>query len=147
MASRLYRITRQLYLAVERALLRLQLLTLGTPTLVALITLALTGLILLDARPTQTHVARFLPARCHDALNRLLREMPWSTRAFSCGPFRTLRILLLRLNLLEGIAAQLHELYEQTPVDCPRYKNDCTYQQQCDTHLMSVLHFDASLPQ
>jgi hypothetical protein len=70
-----------LYLAVEAALLRLHLNTLGTPTLAALIALAVTGLILLDARLTQTRVARVLPGRCHDALNRLLREMPWSTRA------------------------------------------------------------------
>jgi hypothetical protein len=81
MASRLYRITRQLFLAVEQAALRLQLTSLGSPTLAALLTLAVTGLILLDARPTQTRLARFLPARCHDALNRLLREMPWSSRA------------------------------------------------------------------
>ena len=80
MASRLYRTTRQLFLAVEQALLRLQLSSLGTPTLFALLTLVVTGLILLDARPTHTRVARFLPARAHDALNRLLRQMPWSTR-------------------------------------------------------------------
>lgn len=81
MASRLYRTTRYLFLAVEQALKRLHLATLGTPTLFALIALAVTGLILLDARHTQTRVARFLPARCHDALNRLLREMPLSSRA------------------------------------------------------------------
>jgi hypothetical protein len=81
MASRLYRTTRQLFLAVERALLRLQLSSLGTPTLTALITLLVTGLILLDARPTHTRLARFLPARCHDAFNRLLCDMPLSTRA------------------------------------------------------------------
>lgn len=81
MASRLYRTTRQLYLAVDAALRRLRIATLGTPTLAALIALAVTGLILLDARPTQTRVARVLPGRQHDALNRLLRQMPWSTRA------------------------------------------------------------------
>jgi len=81
MASRLYRTTRQLFVAVERTLLRLQLSSLGTPTLTALITLVVTGLILLDARPTQTRLARFLPARCHDALNRLSRQMPFSSRA------------------------------------------------------------------
>ena len=52
-----------------------------TPTQAALIALYVTGVILLDARPTQTRVARFLPARCHDALNRLLRTAPLSTRA------------------------------------------------------------------
>lgn len=81
MASRLYRTTRLLFLAVERALLRLQLSNLGTPTLAALISLFVTGLILLDARPTHTRLARFLPARCHDAFNRLLCDMPFSTRA------------------------------------------------------------------
>jgi hypothetical protein len=44
-------------------------------------TWAVTGLILLDVRPTQTRVARLLPGRCHDALNRLLRVMLWSSRA------------------------------------------------------------------
>jgi hypothetical protein len=83
MASRLYRTTRRLYLAVEAALLRLHVHTLGTPTLAALIGLAVTALILLDARPTQTRVARVLPGRCHDALNRLLRQMPFSTRALN----------------------------------------------------------------
>jgi DDE superfamily endonuclease len=81
MASRLYRTTRQLFLAVEAALHCLHLQTLGTPTLAALISLVVTGLILLEARPTQTRVARRLPGRGHDALNRLLRAMPWSTRA------------------------------------------------------------------
>lgn len=80
MASRLYRTTRQLYLAVVHALTRLQLAQVGTPTLAALIALAVTGLILLDARPTQTRVARVLPGREHDALNRLLRTMSWSSR-------------------------------------------------------------------
>lgn len=81
MASRLYSSTRRLYLQVELMLCRLQVATLGTPTLAVLIALYVTGLILLDGRPTQTRVARFLPGRCHDALNRLLRVMPWSTRA------------------------------------------------------------------
>jgi hypothetical protein len=54
---------------------------LGTPTLAALISLCVCGLLLLDVRSTQTRVTRVLPARCHDSLNRLLRTMPWSTRA------------------------------------------------------------------
>ena len=52
----------------------------GSPTAVALVALYVTGLILLDVRQTQTRVTRFLPGRCHDALNRLLRRMPRSTR-------------------------------------------------------------------
>jgi len=53
----------------------------GSPTAVALIALYVAGLILLDERQTQTRVALFLPGRAHDALNRLLRVMPLSTRA------------------------------------------------------------------
>jgi hypothetical protein len=79
-ASRLYRTTRPLYLQVCRTLDQLGLATIGSPTTAILIALYVTGLILLDARPTQTRVTRFLPGRCHDALNRLLRTTPWSTR-------------------------------------------------------------------
>jgi hypothetical protein len=80
MVSRLYRTTSPLFLAVHAALQRLGLATLGTPTLAALVSLFVCGLLLLDARSTQTRVTRVLPARCHDSLNRLLRTMPWSTR-------------------------------------------------------------------
>lgn len=80
MASRLYRTTGSLYLHVWQALARLHLRNLGTPTLAVLMAWGVSGLVLLDARPTQTRVARFLPGRCHDAYNRLLRVMPWSTR-------------------------------------------------------------------
>jgi hypothetical protein len=80
-ASRLYSSTRQLYRQVTARLATLGLSTLGSATLVALIGLYVTGLVLLDVRQTQTRVTRFLPARCHDALNRLLRLMPFSTRA------------------------------------------------------------------
>jgi hypothetical protein len=80
-ASRLYRTTRPLYLQVARALDQFGAATVGSPTTTVLICLYVTGLVLLDARPTQTRLARFLPGRCHDALNRLLRATPWSTRA------------------------------------------------------------------
>src|SRR5215217_7516904 len=88
MASRLYRTTRPLYLAVEQVLWLLQVPLVGSPTLAALIALSVTGLILLSARPTQTRVARHLPGRAHDALNRSLRTLPWSTRVLMrllCG--------------------------------------------------------------
>jgi DDE superfamily endonuclease len=80
-ASRLYRTTRPLYLQVTGALDRLGLASIGSPTTAILIALYVTGLVLLDAHPTQTRVTRLLPGRCHDALNRLLRITPWSTRA------------------------------------------------------------------
>jgi DDE superfamily endonuclease len=80
-ASRLYRTTRPLYLQVTRILDQLGVAAIASPTTAVLIALYVTGLVLLDARPTQARVARLLPGRCHDALNRLLRTTPWSTRA------------------------------------------------------------------
>ncbi len=82
MASRLYRTTRPLYsLEVIRQLRHLGIGTVGTPTTFALIALYVSGLIFLDRRPTQTRLGRFLPARSHDAINRLLRVTPLSSRA------------------------------------------------------------------
>jgi DDE superfamily endonuclease len=81
MASRLYRTTRRLYIQVAHLLAQLGIVDLGSPTTAVLIALYVTGLILLDVHQTQTRVTRFLPGRCHDALNRLLRVMPLSTRA------------------------------------------------------------------
>jgi DDE superfamily endonuclease len=78
-ASRLYRTTRPLYLQVTQILDQLGV-GVGSPTTAALMALYVTGLVLLEARPTQTRVTRLLPGRCHDALNRLLRTTPWSTR-------------------------------------------------------------------
>lgn len=80
MASRLYGTTRALYGQVVHALDELRIGDWGSPTARALVALYITGLILLDVRQTQTRVTRFLPGRCHDALNRLLRLMPCSTR-------------------------------------------------------------------
>lgn len=81
MASRLYSTTRRLYIQIACCLGQLVIAEVGTPTTAALIALYMTGLVLLDVRQTQTRVTRFLPGRCHDALNRLLRVMPFSTRA------------------------------------------------------------------
>jgi len=80
MASRLYGTTRALYDQVWRALRQLRISDWGSPTAGVLVALYIAGLILLDGRQTQTRVTRFLPGRCHDALNRLLRLMPCSTR-------------------------------------------------------------------
>jgi DDE superfamily endonuclease len=77
---RLYRTTRPLAVRVALALRRLDIAGVGSPTTIALIALYVAGLILLDGRQTQTRVALFLPGRAHDALNRLLRVMPLSTR-------------------------------------------------------------------
>jgi hypothetical protein len=57
-ASRLCRTTRPLYLRVARALDQLGIASVGTPTTVVLVALYVTGLVLLDVRPTQTRVTR-----------------------------------------------------------------------------------------
>jgi hypothetical protein len=80
MTSRLYRTTRPLAAQVALVLDRLGIGVLGSPTTLVLIALYVSGLILLDERQTQTRVALFLPGRCHDALNRLLRVTALSTR-------------------------------------------------------------------
>ena len=81
MASRLYGTTRRLYAQVVLILGRLGVFAIGSPSFAVLVALYVTGLIFLDVRQTQTRVTRFLPGRCHDALNRLLAVMPFSTRS------------------------------------------------------------------
>ena len=81
MTPRLYRTTRPLANRVALVLRCLSIDGMGTPTTFALIALYVSGLILLDRRHTQTRLGRFLPARSHDAINRLLRVMPLSTRS------------------------------------------------------------------
>src|SRR3954466_6270076 len=88
MAFRLYRTTWQLYRQVTTALQTLQVSAAvgANPKLFGLVALYVTGLVLLDARPSQTRISQALPAREHDALNRLLRTLPPSTRALLAGP-------------------------------------------------------------
>jgi hypothetical protein len=87
MALRLYRTTRPLFQQVEVALQMLGVMAAvgGHPTTFGLIALYVTGLVELDARQTQPRISQTLPARCHDALNRLVRTMPLSTRALMTG--------------------------------------------------------------
>ena len=87
MACRLYRTTRRLYGQVAMVLRTLHVPAAvgGNPTLFGLVALYVAGLLLLDARPTQTRISQVLPAREHDALNRLLRTAPLSTRALLAG--------------------------------------------------------------
>ncbi len=80
MLTRLYPSTRPLYQRVMQVLARLNVDTVCTPTQLALIGLYLAGLILLDVNQTNTRITQYLPARCYDALNWLLRVMPFSSR-------------------------------------------------------------------
>lgn len=102
MALRLYRTTRPLFAHVAAALQGLGVLVAvgGNPTAFGLIALYVTGLVLLDARQTQPRISEKLPARCHDALNRLLRVMPLSTRALMAGLIGFVRVLSHRLGTL-----------------------------------------------
>jgi hypothetical protein len=99
MALRLYRTTRRLYGTVEGALRSVHLVPAvgGNPTAFGLVALYVTGLLLLEAHPTQVRISAKLPARGHDALNRLLRTMPLSTRALMAGAIRLARELGRRL--------------------------------------------------
>jgi hypothetical protein len=102
MAMRLYRTTRRLFGRVEGALRGLHVLAAveGNPTRFGLVALYVTGLILLEARPTQVRISDKLPARSHDALNRLLRTVPLSTRALMAG------LLLLARQLSQRLGAR-----------------------------------------
>jgi len=52
-----------------------------SPLVFGLMAIYITGLLLLDRRQNGTRIADWLPARAHDALNRLLRTHELSTRA------------------------------------------------------------------
>src|SRR5690349_7529506 len=102
MALRLYRTTRPLFAHVVAALQTLGGLGAvgGNPTTLGLVALYVAGLVLLDARQTQPRISERLPARSHDALNRLLRTMPLSTRALMRGLIGFVRVLSRRLGSL-----------------------------------------------
>ena len=102
MALRLYRTTRPLFSQVVIALQTLQVLVAvgGNPTAFGLIALYVTGLVWLDTRQTQPRISASLPGRCHEALNRLLRTMPLSTRALLRGLIWFVQGLSRRLGTL-----------------------------------------------
>ena len=99
MTARLYRTTQRLYEQVAWALgaLGVSAAVGGSPTTFGLIGRYVAGLVLLDARPTQVRISERLPARSHDALNRLLRVMPLSTRALMGSLIRLVQALSRRL--------------------------------------------------
>ncbi len=81
MASRLYPSTRDIFLQVVRVLTQLSLQNALSQTCLAHAALYILGLILLESRQTPWRIQQWLPARSHDALNRLLRVQRISTRA------------------------------------------------------------------
>ena len=81
MASRLYPTTRRLFRQVVRSLKGFGLGTTLSPLVLGLMAIYITGLLLLDRRQNGTRIADWLPARAHDAVNRLLRVHALSTRA------------------------------------------------------------------
>lgn len=81
MASRLYPTTRRLFKQVAGLLRALGLKGVLPPLVFGLMAVYITGLLLLDRRQNGTRIADWLPARAHDAINRLLRTHVLSTRA------------------------------------------------------------------
>lgn len=81
MASRLYPTTRRLFNQIVRLLQALGLGAVLSPLTFGLLAVYITGLLLLDRRQNGTRIADWLPARAHDAINRLLRTHRISTRA------------------------------------------------------------------
>ncbi len=81
MTSRLYATTRRLFKQVSQTLQKLGLGSVMSPLTYAMLAIYVTGLILLDRRQNGTRIARWLPGRMHDGLNRLLRCHELSTRA------------------------------------------------------------------
>jgi len=78
MVSRLYANTRSLWEQVKTAIAALDV-GRGRPCrLVEVMALYVTGLILLEKGQSAVRIATVLPGRAHDALNRLLRVLPWS---------------------------------------------------------------------
>ena len=119
MALRLYRTTRRLYGQVTGALQTLHVLPAvgGHPTLFGLIAVYVTGLLLLDARPSQTRISQVLPAREHDALNRLLRTVPLSTRALLAG------LLLLVRGLGQALGTPGYLVVDDVVIEKPFAKD------------------------
>ena len=81
MASRLYPTTRRLFRQIVRGLKAFGFGTVLHPLTFSLMAIYVTGLLLLDRRQNGTRIADWLPARTHDAINRLLRTHAVSTRA------------------------------------------------------------------
>lgn len=80
MASRLYPTTRRLFRQIAKSLKAFGFGAALCPLTFSLMAVYITGLLLLDRRQNGTRIADWLPARAHDAINRLLRTHPISTR-------------------------------------------------------------------
>ena len=88
MVSRLYASTRSLWEQVETAMTALDA-GRGRPhRVLEVMALYVTGLILLEKGQTAVRIATVLPGRAHDALNRLLRVLPWSPQHLILGLIR-----------------------------------------------------------
>ena len=88
MVSRLYASTRSLWEQVETVFAQLDIGRGRQRRLVELMALYTAGLILLEKGQTAVRMATVLPARAHDALNRLLRVLPWSPHRLLLGLIR-----------------------------------------------------------
>jgi hypothetical protein len=86
--SRLYPSTRRLWEQIETVFADLRV-GRGRPRLlVELMMLYAAGLILLEKGQTAVRITSVLPARAHDAVNRLLRVLPWAPQRLILGLIR-----------------------------------------------------------
>ena len=106
MASRLYPTTRRLFRQVLGSLLTLGLTTVLPPWPLVLMALYVTALIMLDCRQNGQRMANWLPARAHDAFNRLLRVCPLSTRAIMKAVIRWAKRLGLGYLVLDDVVVE-----------------------------------------
>jgi SRSO17 transposase len=88
MVSRLYASTRSLWEQVATTIAALQVGRGRSRRVVEMMALYVTGLILLEKNQTAVRIATVLPGRAHDALNRLLRVLPWSPQQLILGLIR-----------------------------------------------------------
>lgn len=88
MVSRLYPSTRHLWEQITTVITELGV-GRGRPRrIVELMALYVAGLMLLEKSQTAVRIATVLPGRAHDALNRLLRVLPWSPQHLVLGLIR-----------------------------------------------------------
>jgi len=88
MVSRLYASTRSLWEQVETVIAALAVDRGRHRRVVEVMALYVTGLILLEKGQIAVRIATVLPGRAHDALNRLLRVLPWSPQHLILGLIR-----------------------------------------------------------
>ena len=116
MASRLYPTTRRLFRQIVNSLQAFGFGAALCPLTFSLMAVYITGLLLLDRRQNGTRIADWLPARAHDAINRLLRTHTISTR----GLMETI------INWAKGLGITGYLAIDDVVVEKPFSRHTCT---------------------